>query len=294
MLVSGVGLLERDVAADPARGADVEVAVEVGHGARADGGRVQVPGARHDGRPGQQAELGRRRPGASPPSTLPVGTSSGRVDALRPANSISDVVVGDGVDVAVVGHPVQRDGVVRGAGQTGEAQVQVVDRLEEHRGRRVDVGALLAQEVDVAHRVLARQARDAAGAAHPAGQLGGGVALDVERAADRLADRVAPRESIQMMAGRWRRPAVVDGHGARPLRGAAHADDPLRAPRRCRPARARADATMASHQAWGDCSAPPSSVRSIPTAWKAWATIRPVAEKTATLGPPVPRSTART
>ena len=56
----------------------------------------------------------------------------------------------------------------------------------------------------------------------------------------------------------------------------------------------RADATMASHQACGDCSAPPSSVRSTPTAWKAWATTRPVAARTATFGPPVPRSTART
>ncbi len=56
----------------------------------------------------------------------------------------------------------------------------------------------------------------------------------------------------------------------------------------------RADATMASHQACGDCSAPPSSVRSIPTAWKPWATIRPVAAKTAAFGPPVPRSTAST
>src|SRR5580704_15974127 len=56
----------------------------------------------------------------------------------------------------------------------------------------------------------------------------------------------------------------------------------------------RAEATMASHQAWGDCSAPPSSVSSIPTAWKAWARIRPVGARTATFGPPVPRSTART
>ena len=53
-----VGLLEGDVAADPARRADVEVAVEVGHGARTDGGRVQVPGAGDDRRPRQQAELG--------------------------------------------------------------------------------------------------------------------------------------------------------------------------------------------------------------------------------------------
>ena len=102
------------------------------------------------------------------------------------------VVVGNGTDVAVVGDPVHGDGVVRGAGQTGQAQVQVVDGLEEHRGGRVDVGALLAQEVDVAHRVLAREARDPAGAPHPAGELGGGVPLDIERAADRLTNGAGP------------------------------------------------------------------------------------------------------
>ena len=60
-----VGLLEGDVAADPARGADVEVGVEVGHGARAHGGRVEVARPGHDRRAGQQAELGgRRRPSA--------------------------------------------------------------------------------------------------------------------------------------------------------------------------------------------------------------------------------------
>ena len=60
-----IGLLEGDVAADPARRADVEVAVEVGHGARADGGGVQVAGAGDDRRAGQQPELvGRGRASA--------------------------------------------------------------------------------------------------------------------------------------------------------------------------------------------------------------------------------------
>ena len=203
------------------------------------------------------------------------------------------VVVGDGVDVTVVRHPVQRDGVVRGPGQAGEAQAQVVDRLEEDRGGGVDLGPLLAQEVDVADRVLARQARDAAGAAHPLGQLGGGVALDVERTAHGLADG-AGAPGVHPGDGRTDGgPVVVDRHGARPLRRAAHADDVPGATPASASAR-RAEPTMASHQACGDCSAPPSSVRSIPTAWKAWATTRPVDAKTATFGPPVPRSTART
>ena len=109
----------------------------------------------------------------------------------------------------------------------GEAQVEVVDGLEEHRGRGVDVGAPLAQEVDVADGVLAREARDAAGAPHPARQLGGGVALDVEGAAHGLAHGVgAP--GVHPDDGRADgAPRVVDGNRARPLRGAPDTDDPL-------------------------------------------------------------------
>ena len=56
----------------------------------------------------------------------------------------------------------------------------------------------------------------------------------------------------------------------------------------------RADLTMAAHQSSGDCSAPPSSVRCMPTGSNAWAAMRPVADRTATFGPPVPRSNATT
>src|SRR5580692_3731775 len=56
----------------------------------------------------------------------------------------------------------------------------------------------------------------------------------------------------------------------------------------------RAEATTASHHSRGDCSAPPSSVSSRPTDRKACATMRPEPDRTAALGPPVPRSTART
>ena len=200
------------------------MAVEVGHRTRADRGRVQVPRAGHDRRAGKQAELG----GGGRGQTAEHAARRDQVGQLGPLQAGQPhqrVVVGDGVDVAVVRHPVQRDGVVRGAGQAGEAQAEVVDRLEEHRRRGVDLGALLAQEVDVADRVLARQARDAAGAAHPLGQLGGGVALDVQRAAHGLADG-AGAAGVHPDDGRADGdPVVVDGHGPGPLRGAAHADD---------------------------------------------------------------------
>ena len=149
----------------------------------------------------------------------------GQLGPLEPGQVDERVVVGDRPDVAVVRHPVQGDGVVRRPGQPGEAQVEVVDRLEEDRRRGVDVGALPAQEVDVADRVLARQARDAAGAAHPLGQLGGGVALDVQRTAHRLADG-AGAPGVHPGDGRADGGTTgVDGHGARPLGGAADADD---------------------------------------------------------------------
>ena len=219
-----VRLLERDVATDPARGADVEMAVEVGHGARADGGRVQVTRAGHDRRAGEQAELGGG--GRVEAAQHAAGRDQlGQRGPLQAGQRHQRVVVGHGVDVTVVRHPVQGDGVVRGAGQAGEAQAQVVDRLEEDGGGGVDLGPLLTQEVDVADRVLARQARDAAGAAHPLGQLGGGVALHVDRAADGLTDG-AGAAGVHPGDGRTDGgPVVVDGHGPRPLRRAAHADD---------------------------------------------------------------------
>ncbi len=51
---------------------------------------------------------------------------------------------------------------------------------------------------------------------------------------------------------------------------------------------------MAVHHSAGSCSAPPPSRRWRATGSVAWATIRPLVATTATLGPPVPRSTAST
>ena len=287
-----VGLLEGDVAADPAGGPDVEVGVEVGHGARAHGGRVEVARPGDDRRAGQQAELGGG--GGGQATEHAAGRDEvGQLRAHQAGQLYEGVVICDRPDVPVVGDPVAGDGVVRGPGQPGQPQVQVVDRLEEEGRRGVDLGTLLAQEVDVAHGVLARQARDPPGAPHPARQLGGGVALHVERAAHRLphgagaprvhpddgrADGVPPSSTGTVPIHCEVQPTPTTRAGATPLSASAR----------------RAEATMASHQAWGDCSAPPSWSRSTPTAWKAWAATRPVADRTATLGPPVPRSTART
>ncbi len=115
--------------------------------------------------------------------------------------------------------------------------------------------------------------------------------LSVPRTVSRTAR--APRESIQMMAGPMGSPTsstgtVPDHCEVQPTPTIRSGATPLSARAR------RAEATMASHHARGDCSAPPSSVRSTPTASNECAAMRPVAESTAALGPPVPRSTART
>ena len=102
-----------------------------------------------------------------------------------------------------------------------------------------------------------------------------------------------PRESIQMIARISGEPsaptATVPDHWAvhpTPIRSSAGT---------AASARARWEAAqMADHHSSGSCSAPPPSRRCRATGSVAWATILPVAVTTATFGPPVPRSTART
>ena len=139
-----VGLLEGYVAADPARRTDVEVSLEVGHGTGPDGRRVQVPRAGHDRCPGEQAELARRA-GGETAQHAPGRHQVGQLGALEAGQLDQRVVVRDRRDVAIVRHPVHGDGVVRGPGEAGEAQIEVVDGLEKHRRRGVHVGALGAR-----------------------------------------------------------------------------------------------------------------------------------------------------
>ncbi len=220
----GVGLLERDVTAHPARRPDVQVGVEVGHRAGPDGRGVQVAGAGDDGRAGKEAELGRR----TGRQAAEDGTGRDQVRQLRalePRQRDQRVVVGDRPDRAVVGHPVQRDGVVRRPGQARQAQAEIVDRFQKDGGGRVDLGPLRPQEVDVPDGVLAREARDPAGLSHPARQLRRRVPLDVHRPSDGLAHRLRAPGVEPRDGGPDRLPGVVDRDGARPLRGAADADD---------------------------------------------------------------------
>ena len=78
--VEEVGLLERHVARQPRRRADVEVPLEVAHRARADRGRLEVGRAADDGDPGGYAEVvgdGVLR-AARPPTSPAPGRGTGR------------------------------------------------------------------------------------------------------------------------------------------------------------------------------------------------------------------------
>src|ERR1700732_2469401 len=104
---------------------------------------------------------------------------------------------------------------------------------------------------------------------------------------------VLPRESIQITAGLNDVPststATVPDHCAvhpTPMMLEGGPADSWRA--------RRAPATMASHHDAGSCSAPPPGRRCNPTGSDALAAIVPLEETRATLGPPVPRSTAST
>ena len=102
-----------------------------------------------------------------------------------------------------------------------------------------------------------------------------------------------PRESIQMTAAISGAPsaptATVPDHWA------VHPTPTISSGATAASPSARREAEqMADHHSSGSCSAPPPSSRCRATGSVAWATIRPVVDTTATLGPPVPRSTAST
>src|SRR5580700_2652999 len=102
-----------------------------------------------------------------------------------------------------------------------------------------------------------------------------------------------PRESIHMTAGRKAVPssaaATVPDHCA--VQPTPTTRSTVTSPSTIT---RRVAETMALHQAAGSCSAPPPGRRRSSTGSKALAAILPVADTSATLGPPVPRSTART
>jgi hypothetical protein len=108
---------------------------------------------------------------------------------------------------------------------------------------------------------------------------------------ERLSD--APRLSIQISAGWVGTPESSTGTVP------PHCEDMQAATIRsggsaARSKTERAARTMAAHQSSGSCSAPPSGSSRTGVGANEWSSTVPVVDTSATLAPPVPRSTAST
>ena len=229
--------------------------------------------------------------GSTGPTTDPVGDERRQPRRVHAGGAHQHVVVGQRRQRAVVGEPGPGHRGVAGGGHAGEPHGQVVDRLEEPARPREQVGLLVLQVEDVPDRVGARRRRDAAAAAQPGGQRPGRVA------GDRSPDG----------RSRVRRPAGVAPEHARADRPAlsrrrapcvAHWPVTLTATTRDRStdvATRRTDSTTSRHHSSASCVAlaaadPGASTPGVCS----HQTISPRTVTSPTLGPPVPRSTART
>ena len=158
-----VGLLVRDVAGQPGRGAHVEVTLEISHGARTDGRSRDIRRAANDFGVLIEPELdggSRRQRPDDVDGACEIGKLFPRQGRLREQL----LVVLDVVDVAIVGDPVERNRIGRREELPGELQVQVVLRLEERLRLAVDLRPFVTQPVDVGQRLLADEAGRATGA----------------------------------------------------------------------------------------------------------------------------------
>ena len=211
-----IGALVGHVARDPRRRAHVEVAREVVDRARADRRRHRVRAARHDRQPRLHPQVrgGGRGGRAERRARRQQLGQLGAVEAGQPQQA---VVVGELGEVARVGDPVQRRAGAGGGGAAGELEAEPVDRLEEDRRARVQLGPLVLEVEDVAERVAAAERGRPAGQAQPARDLQRRVAGD--RAASQPA-RMRRAARVEPAQRRRQRLAVVaDGDGAGPLAG---------------------------------------------------------------------------
>ena len=136
--VGDVGLLERHMGRDPGRGADVQMALVVPHGARAHAGRLHVGRAADHRRVRRQGPA----PGATSFLTGPrismAPDQIGQLVALDAGHLQQLVVIDDVGGIAVVGDPVEQDRIEGGGEASGEAQVDVVLGIEEFVGLLVE------------------------------------------------------------------------------------------------------------------------------------------------------------
>ena len=140
--------------------------------------------------------------------------------ALRPSHERVDVP--QRRTRAVVREPRQDHRGWRRRGTTGKAKAEVVDRLEQRRGARVDLGIALAQEQRVPGRVGAAGRRCPTGDAYERQHLVRREALHTDRSADDLRDEIArPGVGPQQHVARGKSVAV-NRNGRSPLTGDRH------------------------------------------------------------------------
>ena len=173
--------------------------------------------------------------GSTVPTIEPLATSGGSRVGVHPGEPDQGRVVGQHVEVAVVGQPGGGHRHQRRGGDAGEPHRQVVDRLEvPPRGGR-DLGPVAVEVQHVGDRVGPGGAGDAAAAPQPGGQR---PAASSPRPDRRTPPRSAPRRGCRSTSGtprpggrtRRRAPCSPTGRSPRPRR---------RRHRRRRPRRSR-------------------------------------------------------
>ena len=180
------------------------------------------------------------------------------------------------------------------AATPGEAHRQVVDRLEVPAGGPGHVGLVALEVEDVADRVGARRRRRAPAVADPA-HARPAASYPATGPPMTCTGVGPPRVSDHSWQGPDGHAVGVDRHGAGPLPGARHGDHPARVDHARPRAPRRAAAVMRSHHVAGVLGGRRRRARPrVATGRCSVQAMAPVSDTRPTLGPPVPRSTART
>jgi hypothetical protein len=132
-------------------------------------GLAQSPGARHVRVEGAEDRVGRLK--------------VGKFRAVDPDQPEQSLVVADVADVAVVGHPMDGNRIVRGGKLSGQAQADVINRFQKFERPPVGFGLVLFEMENVRDGIFARNGRRTASEANPLDEFFGRIALDVDQSA---------------------------------------------------------------------------------------------------------------
>ena len=230
----GIGLLERHRCTDPGAGAHGHVGLVLEHRTGPARRRVEVRRARDHLHAGREAEIG-RHPREDGSDHRARAVERGQPFGVDARTAHQHPVVGQHVEVPVVGQPGAGHGSVGGRRDAGEAHGQVVDRLEEPPGLGRVPRLVGLQEAHVSDGIGPRGGRGPAGSSDPG--EGGPRGIAGHRAGDDppgvgRAPCVHPQH-----AGADGEATGVHGHRAGPLPGDADRHHPIRrdGPRAQRP-----------------------------------------------------------